>query len=203
MYLFFFSCRIFSHHTQVSSKDSWVYVYKHLLGFLSLHPVSPENVKNLDSGKLFIPCHSAYPAVIGTKKVEQKSYIVIIGYSCCRTHKCWILPKGDETIKECVPYQWCQLYRSLNSRGYQDNNHVHLHLHFYVSRDHDLNANIILDTGRQFIADKVKSDNKISKLNKANLLRQSIATKQTRSPKPIMQVDQSRSPSFARENNKT
>ena len=35
--------------------------------------------------------------------VERESWIVMTGFSCSKIRKCWILPRGDETVKECVP----------------------------------------------------------------------------------------------------
>ena len=35
--------------------------------------------------------------------VEWESWIVMMGYSCSKVRKCWIIPRGNETVNERVP----------------------------------------------------------------------------------------------------
>ena len=69
-------------------------VDKHAL--IMLHVCVEVLGKRLISHCLCPPSSDGYP-------VEWESYIVMIGYSCSKVRKYWILPRGDKTVKECVP----------------------------------------------------------------------------------------------------
>ena len=70
------------------------------------------------------------PAVMGTWW-NKKCRIVVIG-SCRRNVRNSveenILPKGEKTVKECVPIPGVQLHCPLSSREHLDYKHVDLHL---------------------------------------------------------------------------
>ena len=70
--------------------------------------------------KVLIPYYLCLPSS-DEYLVEWESEVAMMCCSCGIVHKCWILPRGDETLKE-----WTH---GDNCKHRQDYKQVHLHLH--------------------------------------------------------------------------
>ena len=62
--------------------------------------------------------------------VERESWIVKIGCSCSKVRKCWIFPRGDETVKECSNIRGvnCTVCRSYGDI-WTINMYIYIYLH--------------------------------------------------------------------------
>ena len=79
-------------------------------------------------GKPLISCYLCPPSSDGYL-VERKSWIVMIGYSCSKVRKYWILPRGDETVKECVPILGVKI---VVCWSYRDTWTINMYIYIYL-----------------------------------------------------------------------
>ena len=117
---------LWSHQHEWNRSALWTISMRqiHISRTLLFWDIRPLKLIQVFTVEIFIPYCLCLPSSDGYL-VEWESYIVMTGTSCSRMCKCWILPRGAETVKVCSN-TWVVNSTVCWTQGYQDRKHLHL-----------------------------------------------------------------------------